>query len=216
MLTARVLLTGFEPFGGESVNPSLEAVKQLHGRVIGGAEVVAEAIPTEFGRSIDVLERLIRRVRPDTVICVGQAGGRARITPERVAINWMDAPIPDNAGQQPVDAPIVPGGPVAYWSTLPVKRIVSALREAGIPAAVSYTAGTYVCNHLFYGLMHLLDTQFPGVRGGFIHVPFLPEQTVDREAPSMSLQEIVRGLAIAVEVSVGEREDVNEPGGRVS
>ncbi|WP_245578004.1 pyroglutamyl-peptidase I [Alicyclobacillus herbarius] len=218
MTETRVLVTGFEPFDGDAVNPALEAAKQLHGRRLQvgprTVSIQSEPIPTVFHKSIQVLRQAIVRHRPDVVVAVGQAGGRYAITPERVAINVDDARIPDNEGQQPVDEPIVPDGPAAYFSRLPIKRIVQTLREAGIPAAVSNTAGTYVCNHLFYGLMHLLATEFPGVRGGFIHIPFLPEQTVQREAPSMSLSDIVRGLEFAVQVSAEYATDVPLTAGR--
>jgi pyroglutamyl-peptidase len=211
----RVLITGFEPFGGERVNPALEAVRRLDGRWLEdvGVRVIAGEVPTVFRRSVEVLAQAIERVEPDVVICVGQAGGRSHITPERVAINVDDARIPDNAGQQPVDEPIVQNGPAAYFSTLPIKRIVSALREAGIPATVSNTAGTYVCNHLFYGLMHLLHTRWPRVRGGFIHIPYLPQQVVDRPEPSMALETIVEGLEIAIRVSAQSDSDIRVTGG---
>ncbi|MFB5190599.1 pyroglutamyl-peptidase I [Alicyclobacillus fastidiosus] len=201
-MNTRVLVTGFEPFGGETVNPALEAVKRLAGRTIetseGSIQLLTQDIPTVFGRSVEVLAKAIEETQPDVVICVGQAGGRQHITPERVAINVDDARIPDNAGQQPVDASIVADGPVAYWTGLPVKRIVQSLQAAGIPASVSNTAGTYVCNHIFYGLMHLLQTKYPKIRGGFVHIPFLPEQVVDKQAPSMSLENIVKALEITV------------------
>jgi pyroglutamyl-peptidase len=220
MSETRVLVTGFEPFGGDTVNPALEAVRHLAGRILkedGAADVIAiaaESVPTVFVKAIEVLREAIVRHRPHVVICVGQAGGRSRITPERVAINVDDARIPDNEGNQPIDEPVVPDGPVAYWTKLPIKRIVAALREAGIPAAVSNSAGTFVCNHLFYGLMHLIATEFPGVRGGFIHIPFLPEQTVDRDAPSMALDDIVRGLEIAIRVAARAESDIRVSDGQ--
>lgn len=199
----KILLTGFDPFGGETVNPAYEAVKLLPDTV-AGAQLIKLEIPTEFGRAGAVLETVLRAHRPDAVICVGQAGGRAAITPEKVAINLMDGRIPDNAGYQPVDAPIRADGGTAYFSTLPVKAMVQRMREAGIPASVSYTAGTYVCNYLMYTLLYLLDREFPGVRGGFIHVPYAMEQVVDKPlgTPSMDLHQIARGLALAVETVV--------------
>ncbi|MCL6597415.1 MAG: pyroglutamyl-peptidase I [Alicyclobacillus macrosporangiidus] len=198
----RVLMTGFDPFGGETINPAWEAVRRLDGRALdGGWTIVAQQVPTVFDRSIAVLREAIGRVQPEVVICVGQAGGRAQITPERVAINVNDARIPDNAGQQPIDTPVVPGGPAAYFTKLPIKRIVAVLREAGIPAAVSNTAGTYVCNHIFYGLMHLIATEHPQVRGGFVHIPYLPEQVTGKAEPSMALDLIVRGLERVAAVS---------------
>ncbi|WP_026174239.1 pyroglutamyl-peptidase I [Effusibacillus pohliae] len=211
----KVLLTGFDPFGGESVNPAAEAIKRLSGKKFDDTEVVTQQIPTVFHKSIEVLKRAIREVQPNIVICVGQAGGRSDITVERVAINVDDARIPDNEGNQPIDVPIVPDGPAAYWSTLPIKAIVHNIREAGIPASVSQTAGTFVCNHLFYGLAHLIATEFPSVRGGFIHIPFLPEQAVRHAgAPSMSLDHIVRALEIAIHTSVTQSEDIKSVGGQ--
>ncbi|WAH36420.1 pyroglutamyl-peptidase I [Alicyclobacillus dauci] len=219
-METRVLVTGFEPFGGETVNPALEAVKKLEGRVFedadGSIRIVAAAIPTVFGKSIHALEKAIESEKPDVVICVGQAGGRYHITPERVAINADDARIPDNAGNQPVDSPVVDGGPVAYWTQLPIKAMVKAIQEAGIPASVSNSAGTYVCNHIFYGLMHLLETKYPEVRGGFIHIPFLPEQVVNREAPCMSLDQIVHGLEISVQVAARQQTDIRMAAGKES
>lgn len=181
---ARVLMTGFAPFGGESVNPSWQAVSLVAAR---RDDVAAVELPCEFGTSLPALGRALAEHRPSLVVCAGQAGGRAEVTPERVAINLIDARIPDNAGAQPLDAPVVPDGPAAYFSTLPVKACVAAIREAGVPASVSHTAGTYVCNQVFYGLMHLLATEFPGVRGGFVHVPFSPEQVAASGKPEASL-----------------------------
>ncbi|MBI2814766.1 MAG: pyroglutamyl-peptidase I [Opitutae bacterium] len=205
-----VLLTGFEPFGGEPVNPSAEIARQLHGTVIGGHRVVGALLPCVFGAAITELRRQMRAARPALVVCLGQAGGRAEITPERVAINVDDARIADNAGRQPVDRPVVRGGPAAHWSTLPIKAIVAALRREGIPAAVSQTAGTFVCNHVFYGLMHELRKQ-PKVRGGFIHVPFLPEQA--RGKPSLALETMTRGVRLAVATALRVRRDIRAAGG---
>lgn len=217
-----VLLTGFEPFGGEKVNPSWLAVHRLHGRTVAGHRIVAHRLPTAYGESLQKLRRLLQRIRPALVICVGQAGGRAEVTPERVAINVDDSRLPDNAGRKPVDAAIVPGGPAAYWSTLPVKAIVRALRRRGVPASVSSTAGTFVCNHVFYGLMHELAANGNAVRGGFVHVPLLPRQAARqggrpgvpaagaREAgkpapPSLPLAVMVRALLVAVGESLRRR-----------
>ena len=215
----KVLLTGFEPFGGEAINPSAEIARQLHGTVIAGHEVVGALLPCVFGAAITELKKQIKATRPVLVMCVGQAGGRAEITPERVAINVDDARIADNAGRQPVDRAIVRRGPAAYWSTLPIKAIVAELRRAKIPAAVSQTAGTFVCNHVFYGLMHALRGQ-GRVRGGFIHVPFLPEQARAQRSrggsgrpPSLSLEVMTRGVARAIAVSVEHRADLRSAGG---
>jgi pyroglutamyl-peptidase len=209
-----VLLTGFEPFGGEKVNPSALAVQALDGRTIAGRRVVAAVLPCVFGAARRALLRELRRARPELVICVGQAGGRAAITVERIAINVDDASIADNAGARPVDAAIVRGGPAGYWSTLPLKAIVRALERARIKAAVSQTAGTFVCNHVFYALMRTLERR-RGVRGGFVHVPYLPAQArrVKGGAPSMPLAKIVRALEIAARTALGTRRDVRAAAG---
>jgi pyroglutamyl-peptidase len=206
-----VLVTGFEPFGGESINPSGEIARQLHGSVIGGHRVVGALLPCVFGAAITELKQQMRVAKPGLVICVGQAGGRAEITPERVAINVDDARIADNAGRQPVDRPVVRGGPAAHWSTLPIKAIVAELRKRGLPAAVSQTAGTFVCNHVFYGLMHELRKQ-KKVRGGFIHVPFLPEQAKAGQ-PSLPLETMTVAIGVAVAVALTTRRDKRSAGG---
>jgi pyroglutamyl-peptidase len=205
-----VLLTGFEPFGGEKNNASQEIARQLHGTVVCRHRVEGALLPCVFGESIRELKRHLQRIRPGVVICVGQAGGRLAITPERVAINVDDARIADNAGAQPVDRPVVRGGPAAYWSTLPVKAIAGRLREAGLPAEVSQTAGTFVCNHVFYGLMHALAAT-PGVRGGFIHVPWLPGQG----RPHLALADMTEGIRLAVEVSLRRRRDIRQGAGQL-
>jgi pyroglutamyl-peptidase len=202
---ASVLVTGFEPFGGDRVNPSRQAVQALHDSRIAGHRVVAAELPTVFGDSLQALRVLLRQHRPTLVLCIGQAGGRGAISLERVAINVDDARIPDNAGAQPVDRPVVEGGPAGYFSSLPIKAMRQALLDEGINAEVSQTAGTFVCNHVFYGLMHeLAQPQWRGVRGGFIHVPWLPEQG----QPSMRLQEIVEGLRLAIEVALRTHTDL--------
>ena len=209
-----VLLTGFEPFGGEAVNPSRLAAQALHHRRIAGHRVVAAHLPTVFGAALAQLDALLRQHRPALVICVGQAGGRAALSLERVALNLDDARIADNAGQQPIDTPVVPGGPAAYFTTLPVKAMWATLQRQGVAAEVSQTAGTFVCNHVFYGLMHILATQpaHRHTRGGFIHVPWLPEQGT----PSMALDDLVRGLRLAVRVALTTREDVKVSAGQIS
>ncbi|WP_201797449.1 pyroglutamyl-peptidase I [Mizugakiibacter sediminis] len=202
-----VLLTGFDPFDGEPLNPSWETVHALHGARIAGHRVAAAQLPTEFGRSLVELRRAIAAHRPALVLAVGQAGGRSRISIERVAINVDDARIPDNAGLQPVDRPIVADGPTAYFSTLPIKAMLAALQRAGIPAEISQTAGTYVCNHVFYGLMHQTARR-RGVRAGFVHIPYLPEQAVrHRDAPSMAREDVLRALRLLVRVALTTRED---------
>jgi pyroglutamyl-peptidase len=211
--TRTVLLTGFEPFNGAAINPSWEAVRALDGWSGPGFAVVARQLPCVFGTALDVLRESIAGVKPDIVIAVGQAGGRSEMSLERVAINVDDASIRDNAGNQPVDTPVAADGPAAYFTTLPVKAIVKALRLRGFPSGVSQTAGTFVCNHVFYGLMH--QTVGQSVKAGFIHVPFLPEQAADRpeRPPSMALRDIVDALRIAVEVAVVTETDAHEAGG---
>ena len=208
-----VLLSGFEPFNGAAINPSWEAVRALDGWSGPGFAVVARQLPCVFGNALDVLREAIAGVKPDIVIAVGQAGGRSEMSLERVAINVDDASIRDNAGNQPVDTPIAADGPAAYFTTLPVKAIVKALRLRGFPSGVSQTAGTFVCNHVFYGLMHHAVGQ--PLKAGFIHVPFLPEQAADRpeRPPSMALRDIVDALRIAVEVAVVTETDTQEAGG---
>ncbi|MCC2961562.1 pyroglutamyl-peptidase I [Massilia sp. IC2-278] len=202
-----VLLTGFEPFNGASVNPAWEAVRALKGW--SGDDFLVEVLqlPCVFGFANRVLAGAIDEIKPDVVIAVGQAGGRADLTVERVAINVDDAPIVDNGQQQPVDAAIAEDGPAAYFSTLPIKAIVAEMRARGLRASVSQTAGTFVCNHVFYGLMHRIAGT--AIRGGFIHVPYLPEQAAAfAGAPGMALDEIVEGLRAAVEVAVRGGGDI--------
>jgi len=210
----KILVTGFDPFGGEKINPSFEAVKKikLENKDI---ELHIKEIPTVFKKAIKVLDQTIAEVKPDVVICTGQAGGRYEITPERVGINIVDARISDNEGDQPVDEKIFEDGENAYFATLPIKAAVKNLKEEGIPASVSNTAGTFVCNHLLYGLMYLIDKKYPGVRGGFVHVPFLPEQVLDKaQKPYMSLGQMAEALSIIVETSATVKEDIKEVGGK--
>jgi pyroglutamyl-peptidase len=212
-----VLLTGFEPFNKATINPAWEAVRALEGwqGEAGGHhfQVEVRQLPCVFGDANEAIAALVTELHPDVVIAVGQAGGRAEISVERVAINVDDASIVDNDGQQPVDVRIVEDGPAAYFSTLPIKAIVRALRDHGLIAGVSQTAGTFVCNHVFYGLMHHVAA-LP-IKAGFIHVPFLPEQAAGRSdsPPSMALDDIVAGIRIAVEVTLGVADDVVEAGG---
>src|SRR5712672_3016758 len=197
----KALVTGFEPFGPDAVNPSREAVLRLSSR-LGDLTVEIRIVPTVFGRAIAALEDAIVTTQPDIVLGVGLAGGRAELSLERVAINVDDARIPDNDGQQPIDRPIVADGPSAYFTGLPVKAAVAALRAAGLPAIVSNTAGTFVCNHVFYGLMHIVATRHPDLRGGFLHVPYLPSQAARfSAAPSMALDQIVQGIEIILQVA---------------
>ena len=204
-MSMRILVTGFDPFGGESINPAWEAVRLLP-EMIGGAEILRFELPTVFGEAGARLGALMETHRPDRVLCVGQAGGRAAITVEQVALNLRRASIPDNAGCQPIEEPVLPGGPDGYLAAWDVPGAAEAIREAGIPAAVSYSAGTFVCNDLFYTLLHLIRRAYPAVRGGFVHVPYLPEQAARRPSPtpSMSLPDIVTGLEAAARFLVSE------------
>ncbi|MCR5006463.1 MAG: pyroglutamyl-peptidase I [Clostridiales bacterium] len=195
----KILVTGFDPFGGQTVNPAYEAVRLLPDQ-IGAATLIKAQIPTIFGQGADLLEQLMEAHTPDAVLLVGQAGGRAAISVERIAINVQDASIADNAGAQPVDLPVVPGGPAAYFATIPVKKIVRRVQEAGIPCRVSDSAGTFVCNDLMYRMLHHIDVHHLPVIGGFIHVPYLPQQAavLPGQAPSMSLEMIVQALHLAL------------------
>lgn len=196
----RILFTGFDPFGGEKINPAGEAVKMMKNE-IQGAEILKLEVPTVFGKAGEVLKKAVEQYRPDAVVCVGQAGGRAAITPEMIAVNIMDARIPDNAGNKPCHELIIKEGREAYFSSLPVKDIEKNLNDNGIPSAVSYHAGTFVCNYLMYSLMNLINTKYPNMRGGFVHVPYSTEQVQNRTTPvpSMLLSEITRGLEIIAE-----------------
>lgn len=202
-----VLLTGFAPFGGDGSNPSWEAVRALDGTRIRGHRIVARRLSVEFGRSLRELRAALRETKPAIVICVGIAGGRTEISLERVAINVDDARIPDNAGASPVDQRVVEGGPAAYFATLPIKAILLALRAAGIPAAISQTAGTYVCNHVFYGLMHALR-RTPRARGGFVHVPYSPFEAASRPGtPCLPVELVSEALRIAVRTALATPVD---------
>lgn len=206
-----VLLTGFEPFGGQARNPSAEIARALDGRTIRGHRVVGAVLPCAFDVSGQRLRQLLRRHRPGLVIACGLAGGRAGFSVERVAINLQDARIPDNRGAQPVDRPVVRGGPAAYWSTLPVKAIVARLSRAGVAAAVSQTAGTFVCNHVFYLLMHALRRN-RRIRGGFVHVPWLPGQAGPGE-PAMEPAQMIAAMETVIATALTVRRDSRTPGG---
>ena len=211
----KLLLTAFSPFGGERINPSLEAVKLVKDKILE-TDIIKLEVPTVFGKSIKIVADTIEKEKPDYVLCIGQAGGRYGITPERVAINIDDARIPDNEGNQPIDIPIFADGEPAYFSNLPVKSIVEEIRKEGLPASLSNSAGTYVCNHLMYGVLYTLSKKYKGVKGGFIHVPFIPEQTVDKpDKPSISLTDIVRGLEAAIRAISRNEEDVKSAEGSV-
>ena len=192
----KILVTGFEPFGGEEVNAAWEAVRRL--RAPAGAELKKLLLPTVFGVSGDLLCAALAKEKPELVLCVGQAAGRAAITPERLGLNRMDASIPDNAGVQPREQPVVPGGPAALFARLPVEELAEAIAAAGVPAAVSDSAGLFVCNQLLYRLLYEMEAKYPAMRGGFLHVPCLPEQAErlgkGKALPSLPLDDIVRGL----------------------
>jgi len=199
----KLLVTAFEPFGGEKINSAQEALRSVPDQ-INGAEIVKTCLPVVFGRSMEMLREVIRREKPDAVLCLGQAGGRSALTPERIAINLNDARLPDNDGQQPVDELIFPDGPDAYFTTLPVKSMVNAIRDAGLPAEVSNSAGTYVCNQLIYGLMYFISHEFPAVRGGFLHLPYLDVQAAEHPGdPGLPCQDLTRGIIAAIKAITG-------------
>lgn len=211
----KILVTGFDPFGGEAVNPSIETVKRLPDQ-IAGAGIIRLQIPTVRGRSLQVIEEAIRQYDPDVILCVGQAGGRAQISVERVGINVDDFRIPDNEGNQVTDQPIYPDGPDAYFVTVPIKAMVERIRSRKIPAGISNTAGTFVCNHVTYGVCHLIATKYPGKRSGFIHIPFLPEQVLEKgNMPSMPGEMMTEALCAAIEAIVDTRKDIRAGGGAI-
>lgn len=209
-----ILIAGFEPFGGEAINPACEAVKAVNGlEVMTGYHVVTEMLPCVFDCARHVLMDAIHRVQPHIVISVGQAGGRSDISLERIAININDARIKDNSGQQPIDTPVDAAGPAAYFSTLPIKAMMLELRKQGIPASISNTAGTFVCNHIFYSMMHSLRER-PEVRAGFIHMPYLPQQAARFPgAPSMSGEQMATALLIATQAAITTKFDLPVPAG---
>lgn len=207
-----VLLTGFAPFGGETVNPSWQAVRALDDTIIEGHRVVAVELPCEFDTSLPVLWHALREYEPRVAIAVGQAGGRDGISLERIAINLIDARIPDNAGARPVDTPVLRGGGAAFFSTLPIKAALLALQQADIPAHISQTAGTYVCNQVFYALMHALRRR-RNTRAGFVHVPWLPEQAAAHAEPGMSLEAVRRALEIIARTALTTARDARISGG---
>jgi pyroglutamyl-peptidase len=204
-----VLLTGFDPFGGAARNPSWEAVRRLRGARIAGHEVAVARIPTSFARCAVALARAVARHRPALVLCTGLALGRAAVSLERVAINCIDARIADNDGARPIDAPVVPGAPAAYFAQLPVKAMLAAIRARGIPAEISNTAGTFVCNALAFHLAHGIATRWPGMRGGFIHLPAAPFQVADKPGtPSMALETMAAALRVAVAAALAHTDDI--------
>lgn len=210
----KILVSGFDPFGGEKINPAIESVKLLPDSIKGN-EIIKIEIPTVIGKSVDKLKEKIAEVKPDVVISVGQAGGREDITVERVAINVDDCRIKDNEGNQPIDEKIAEDGPDAYLLTLPIKAIVENIKSANIPASVSNTAGTFICNHVAYGMAHVRATEYPKMRTGFIHIPFLPEQVLDKpHTASMNLDTIAKALEKAIEAVIDNDEDIKVTGGK--
>ena len=203
-----VLVTGFDPFGGEGLNPSWEVCRQLPAE-IAGLRVERCKVPCEFRRAIETVAAAIERHRPALVVCLGQAGGRAQLSVERVAINVDDARTGDNSGAAPIDEPIAANGPAAYFATLPIKAAAAAMRAAGVPAAVSNSAGTYVCNHLMYGVLHFLAASGIPARAGFIHLPYAEEQVLDKPAmPALSLATMAKGVEAAIAAAARHREDI--------
>ena len=209
-----MLLTGFAPFGGQTVNPSWSAVQAL-ATWDGPAALHVRELPVTFGGAGAALDAALDELSPDVVICVGEAGGEERVRVERVAINVQDARIPDNAGAQPIDVPVVADGPDAYFASLPVKAAVGAIEARGIPAYVSQTAGTFVCNDVFYRLMSALVSR-PGVRGGFVHVPFEPDQVAGTAHPSMPVATVASALDAVVRATLSHPVDVRVGGGALS
>ncbi|MET7991436.1 pyroglutamyl-peptidase I [Amycolatopsis sp. NPDC005232] len=206
-----VLLTGFAPFGSSAVNPSWQAALLVASR---RDDVISVELPVEFEASLPALRAAIEEHRPSLVVCAGEAGGRVAVTPERVAINLIDARIPDNAGAQPIDVPVIADAPAAYFTTLPVKAAVAAIQAEGVPAAVSHTAGTYVCNQVFFGLMHLLAHDFPAVRGGFVHVPSAPEQV--EAGPSLDVRLSATALDAVITAALTTADDLDVSAGTLN
>lgn len=215
----KILVTGFDPFGGEKINPALETIKRLPDTILG-AQIIKLEIPTVVGKSLAKITEAVEKENPDAVLSIGQAGGRSEITVERVGINIDDCRIPDNEGNQPIDEPVVKGGPAAYFVTVPIKAIVENIKAHNIPASISNTAGTFICNHVCYGVAHLAAQRTVAgkpMKSGFIHIPFLPEQAIGKPAltPSMSLETIVSGITHALEAIVEHGSDIKVSGGKI-
>ncbi len=217
----RILVTGFEPFAGQSLNPSWEVARALDGLALEGAQVTSVQLPCGFAQALPALQQALAQHRPDIVLALGQAEGRCNVSVERVAINVMDARIPDNAGAQPIDVPVIEGGPTAYFSTLPIKALVAGLKAAGFPASVSQTAGTFVCNQVFYALQHTLTGQ--GIHSGFVHLPLLPEQAAHWPGPvlpswpvGMQVAAVQQALIMLVAHRQQGLADVRQTGGTLN
>lgn len=211
----KILVTGFDAFGKEKINPAIESVKKLP-NIIADATIIKLEIPTVCHKSLKVIDEAIQKYDPDVILSIGQAGGRADITVERIGINIDDYRIPDNEGNQIIDEPIFFHGPDAYFVNLPIKAMVQKIKARNIPASISNTAGTFVCNHVIYGTRHMIETKYPGKRSGFIHIPFLPEQVIQKNnIPSMDLDTIVSGLIVAIEAIVETKDDIKVTGGKI-
>ncbi|GLC30484.1 pyroglutamyl-peptidase I [Clostridium omnivorum] len=209
----KILVTGFDPFGGEKVNPAFEVIKKLKDN-IEGAEIVKLQVPTAFYSSVNKTVEKIEEIKPDVVLMIGQAGGRFDVTVERIAINLDDARIPDNEGNQPIDKLVDEEGLTAYFATLPIKAIVNRIKEKNIPASVSNSAGTYVCNHLMYGVLNHIYKNKLNIKAGFIHIPFLLEQVLNKpNVPAMTLDSMVTAIESAIEVIARNEEEVKVIGG---
>ena len=215
----KILVTGFDPFGGEKINPALETIKRLPDTILG-AQIIKLEIPTVVGKSLAKITEAVEKENPNVVLSIGQAGGRSEITVERIGINIDDCRIPDNEGNQPIDEPVIKGGPAAYFVTVPIKAIVENIKAHNIPASISNTAGTFICNHVCYGVAHLAAQRTAAgkpMKSGFIHIPFLPEQVIGKPAltPSMSLETIVSGITHALEAIVEHGSDIKVSGGKI-
>lgn len=212
----KILVTGFDPFGEDTINPAIEAVKRLP-NTIDGAKIIKLEIPTVFHKSAKVVREAILAEKPDYILNIGQAGGRTDLTPERVAINLDDARIKDNEGQQPIDLPIQNDGDAAYFSQLPIKAMVDSMKKEGLPASVSNSAGTFVCNHIMYQTLYLTAKEFPEIKAGFMHIPFMTEQVVNRpERPSLPLEDIIKGIEVSIKgiVAYDGKPDLKSVGGK--
>lgn len=211
----KILVTGFDPFGEDKINPAIESVKKIPDE-IKGVKIIKLEIPTVYMKSLEKIDEAIKEYNPDVILSIGQAGGRPDITVERVGINVDDYRIKDNEGNQPIDTKIYDDGENAYFSNLPIKAIVENIRKNNIPASISNTAGTFVCNHVLYGVQYLLDKKYPNKKSGFIHIPFLPEQVISRpNTPSMSISTIVKALTLALEAIIENDSDKKISGGTI-
>ncbi len=209
----KILVTGFDPFGGEKINPAIESVKCLPEQIMD-AEIIKLEIPTVCHKSLKVIDEAIALHNPDVILSIGQAGGRVDLSVERIGINIDDCRIPDNEGNQIIDEPVYKDGPAAYFVNIPIKAMVAHMLANKVPASISNTAGTFVCNHVTYGVRHLIETKYPNKKSGFIHIPFLPEQVIDkRNMPSMNLDMITRGLIHAIEAIIQNDKDIKIEGG---